>query len=68
MKGEVLCHYTLTTNTNLLISSHSQILDTTANYVQSRDSPEAVNPRFVVNKYSTLLILHANSSQFNPIS
>jgi len=42
-----------TTDTKLMISSHSQILDTTANYEQSRDPPEALKSGFVDNKYST---------------
>ena len=41
------------TDINLMISSHSQILDTTAKYEQSRDPPEAMKHRFVDNKYST---------------
>ena len=55
------------TDTNLMISSHSQILDTTANYEQSRDPPEAIKPRFVDNKYSTQQSLPVNLS-FNLIS
>lgn len=55
------------TDTKFVISSHSQILDTTANYEQSRDPPEAIKPRFVDNKYSIQSSLPVNSS-FNLIS
>jgi len=51
-----------TTDTKLMISFYSQILDTTANYEQSRDPSEAIKPRFVDNKYSTQSSLPVNSS------
>lgn len=56
------------TDTKLMISSHSQILDTTANYEQSCDPPEAIKPRFVDNKYSIQQSSLPVNSSFNLIS